>query len=207
MATSDSSERSAQAEEWREIPGFPAYLVSNLGRVRSCYTRGSKRRLSTVWRILSCRALASGGYPTVTLCHKCKKSQRYIHELVAIAFIGPRPDGLEVNHIDGVKTNNHAGNLEYVTRSENERHSLRTGLRLMMEPLRGENHPKAKLTQWQADEIRRLYVAEKIGIKPLGRVFGVNQTVVRNILLGRSYVGEGRDPVRLRGRKCPEVAQ
>lgn len=42
----------------------------------------------------------------------------YIHQLVAQVFIGPRPVGKEINHIDGDKYNNHYTNLEYVTRGE-----------------------------------------------------------------------------------------
>ena len=69
------------------------------------------------------------GYCQVFL-HKNKKLvSRYLHRLVAEAFI-PNPDHLcEVNHIDGDKTNNAVQNLEWITRSRNIKHAYETGLR------------------------------------------------------------------------------
>lgn len=57
-----------------------------------------------------------------------KNGQVRVHRLVAHCWIGPCPDGMEVNHIDGDKGNNHAGNLEYVTSKQNKRHALDLGL-------------------------------------------------------------------------------
>jgi hypothetical protein len=52
----------------------------------------------------------------------------YVHQLVAEAFIGPRPKGRELNHKDGDMTNNIVANLEYVTHRENIQHARRLGL-------------------------------------------------------------------------------
>lgn len=46
---------------------------------------------------------------------------KYIHDLVAEQFIGPRPEGMDIDHVDGNRSNNHYTNLEYVTRQENIR--------------------------------------------------------------------------------------
>lgn len=174
-------------EEWRDIPGHEGYQVSSLGRVRSCWVGGWAGRKGK-WKIRK-PGLAGNGYPHLALGPRPGggRFQDYVHRLVAFAFIGPRPEGMEVNHKDGVKTNNLPSNLEWVTHSENERHSIRIGLREMMEPLRGEAHPRAKLTQKQADEIREIYVSEKIGMARLAKRFGVTKVVVRNILEGESY--------------------
>ena len=56
-------------------------------------------------------------------------SCRYLHVLVAEAFLGPCPKGKEANHRDGDRKNNAASNLEFVTHSQNVRHALRLGLR------------------------------------------------------------------------------
>lgn len=61
--------------------------------------------------------LASTGYRSVSLCGK----SRNVHELVAAAFIGPRPDGCVIDHIDADRTNNHFSNLRYVTQMVNMR--------------------------------------------------------------------------------------
>ena len=73
------------------------------------------------------------------------------HRLIAEKFI-PNPDNKpEVNHIDGNKSNNSIENLEWVTSSENQLHSYRTGLR---KPLTGEQKPCSKLSMKIAEEIR-----------------------------------------------------
>lgn len=49
---------------------------------------------------------------------------KYVHDLVAETFIGPRPEGFDIDHIDGNRSNNHYTNLEYVTRKENVRRAM-----------------------------------------------------------------------------------
>jgi hypothetical protein len=53
----------------------------------------------------------------------------FVHRIVAAAFIGPCPDGLEINHKNGIKLDNRAENLEYTTRSANMKHAYDSGLR------------------------------------------------------------------------------
>jgi hypothetical protein len=104
-------------EEWREIPGLEGYEVSSHGRVRSYRTRGSRPiRLGVSPRALSIYT-GKGGYASVQI----GRSPRMVHQLVALAFIGPRPEGYEVDHIDGDRSNARAVNLRYLTRSENIR--------------------------------------------------------------------------------------
>ena len=68
------------------------------------------------------------GYRFYTLKSGSKYKKYSIHRLVAMSFI-PNPEGKpEVNHIDGVKTNNHVSNLEWSTPRENIRHAYATGL-------------------------------------------------------------------------------
>lgn len=72
----------------------------------------------------------SNGYKKVNICEKEKTErgfhQELVHRIVAVCFI-PNPDNKpEVNHKDGDKTNNHVDNLEWCTRVENSRHSVRT---------------------------------------------------------------------------------
>lgn len=101
------------SEEWKPIAGFPNYAVSNKGRVMNLKTG----------KVLK-YAINGMGYPFVILCKANSKPKNIkVHRLVALAFI-PNPDNLtQVNHIDEVKTNNDVSNLEWVTPSENVRHS------------------------------------------------------------------------------------
>jgi hypothetical protein len=96
-------------EEWIEVPGYEdSYAVSNMGRVVS-YIKDPSGRLMNPGLVSNKRYLG------VELLHK----PFLVHELVALAFLGPRPEGYDVNHLDDVKTHNCVSNLEYSTRARN----------------------------------------------------------------------------------------
>jgi hypothetical protein len=137
-------------EEWRPVAGYEGlYFVSNFGRVKSRYRFGYNFVLKESNDHLRKQVLHDNGYLYVNLCRKSKKKLVQVHRLVAAAFLG-LTDGMVVNHIDGCKTNNHVTNLEVVTRSENTRHAIRTGL------MRGEmNTPKAVLVMKGGVEVGR----------------------------------------------------
>lgn len=99
MSTDDSTlspELPLDYEEWRAVVGYEgAYEVSSLGRVRSLdrYLADGRRRHGRP------KSLAiHQGYPAVTLFKNREPKTIKIHALVAAAFIGPRPEGHQVNH-------------------------------------------------------------------------------------------------------------
>jgi hypothetical protein len=100
------------AEEWRPIPGFD-YEASSLGRIRN----------STTKHVLS-PGDNGRGYAIVNLAGA---RMRYVHRLVAVAFLGPCPGDCEVDHRNATKRDNRPGNLQYVTHDANVKlHALRT---------------------------------------------------------------------------------
>jgi len=107
-----------EGEEWRPIPIAPGYLASNFGRVK--HANPSRKPIKP--------CPDKDGYPRTTLVVNGKKTPLQIHKMVAETWLGPREPGIEVNHIDGDKTNSRVSNLEYVTRKENLHHAIRTGL-------------------------------------------------------------------------------
>ncbi len=156
-------------EVWKPIPGFKNnYHVSSLGRVYSRAKGG---------RILKSR-LNAGGYPAMWLG---RMALRQAHCLVALAFIGPRPDGMQVNHLDGNKLNPRPENLEYVTPKENVRHASRTGLLA-----RGEKRGGAKLNPEKVMQIRRLHY-EGASPRQLRTRFGVCRSTIVSIVRGEKW--------------------
>ena len=104
--------------ELRDIPCYPHYKASSDGRIWSVRKQQFMKPLNH-----------PGGYHRVNLWENQKKSQEYIHRLVAMAFI-PNPNGLpEVNHKDECKTNNAASNLEWCNASYNMAYGTGTSRR------------------------------------------------------------------------------
>lgn len=106
-------------EEWRVIPGFDMYEVSDQGRVRS-WKRGG--RGGHLWRAqpkLLKPGVGTHGYRLVVLRKDGKDHTRTVHKLVLLAFVGPAPDGLECRHLNGNEHDNRLANLRWGTRQEN----------------------------------------------------------------------------------------
>ena len=100
-------------EEWKDIEGYDGdYQVSNQGRVRSL--KWGKIRILK-------GGTNSYGYPNVALFKNRKPRWRRIGRLVAQAFLPDWDAALQVDHINGVKTEDHVENLRMVTNVENNR--------------------------------------------------------------------------------------
>jgi len=106
-----------EIEVWKEFSDCERrmYYVSNFGQVKSI-TKGKKGGKE---KILKGRQ-SGKGYLSVRINEK----NMPIHTLVAYAFLGSRPEGLEIDHIDRNKLNNRANNLRYVTSSENKQNTF-----------------------------------------------------------------------------------
>ncbi|TIU71779.1 MAG: HNH endonuclease [Mesorhizobium sp.] len=159
--------------EWRISPSFPAYEVSENGDVRRC-ARGL--RGGAVGKVMKAYVRADG-YRMYILRRDNKSFHRKAHQLVAEAFVGPKPfPEAEVRHWDGTRTNDHFSNLLWGTRAENRADAVRHGTLL-----RGERAPRAKLTMDQARQIREL---AKTGLAQwkIGERFGVAQNCVSRVV-------------------------
>ena len=118
-------------EQWKPVHGYEGiYEVSSHGRVRSVdrtVTRSDGQVRHLEGKVLRAALSKRGGYPIVSLYAHGKNKMRYVHSLVAEAFIGTRPEGMEVCHGDGDPNNNHVENLRYGTQSDNELDKVRHG--------------------------------------------------------------------------------
>lgn len=161
--------------EWRDIDGFEGlYQVSNNGQVRSL------ARPTTFDRVL--KPVLRGGYHCVSLSKKGLSRQIHIHTLVASAFVSRLFGRTFINHKDGNKLNNRSGNLEWCTRSENDLHAYRTGLR---KPTQGEKNGQARLT---GADIHWIYDhSAEFTQKQIANRFGVSNQHVSDILTGKKW--------------------
>lgn len=130
-------------EEWRDVPGFEGlYKVSNLGNVM-CVGGGRGRE-----PFKQLRQIAKNGYLYVHLRNGDISCMSAIHRIVCAAFI-PNPEHKpQVNHKDGIRTNNVVSNLEWVTASENAIHAYKN---LPRKPF--SHFHSVKLTETQVVEI------------------------------------------------------
>lgn len=118
-------------EIWKDVPGYEGkYQVSNLGNVKSLRMWSSvQNRYIQRERIMKPYKGASG-YLQINLKTERTRRLALIHRLVASAFIPNTENKREVNHINGIKTDNRVENLEWNTSQQNSIHSYQTGLQI-----------------------------------------------------------------------------
>lgn len=161
------------------------YQVSNLGTVKSldhyCEGRlGSGKQSGRILKLQKCYK----GYLRVSLSKNKKVFTTGAHRLVAIAFIANPENKTQVNHINGIKTDNRVENLEWCTNKENIIHAVKNKLN---KPNLGEKHHNSKLTNKQVSNVRALF---RIGFKnyELAKDYGVSQTAMSKILRNETYI-------------------
>ena len=164
-----------ELEQWRDIPGFPDYEVSSEGRVRS-YRRGMPRILKPG------KCGSRREYLVVRLADEDGQFQRVkVHAAMLTAFVGPRPNGAETRHLNGVADDNRLVNLAWGTRADNVADKRRHG-----HLHQGEQVASARLTRAQVIEARAA-AREGATCRELARRYGVAKTTMRQLLLGLTW--------------------
>lgn len=172
-------------EIWKPVVGFEGlYEVSNLGRVR-----GLDRHITRMGRWGRVQSYLHrgrvirpgphhGGYLLIHLYRGSEVKSTTAHAIVAEAFIGPRPPGMEVCHNDGDKKNCAESNLRYDTPSGNNQDKEYHGT-----ARRGEDHTRAKLTERDVKEIRASSALQQ----DLADRYGVTFSNISAIRLRKSW--------------------
>jgi len=160
-----------QKEEWKDIKGFEGlYQVSNLGQIKSLYFTSNKTKKKYRRDKILKQQKDKQGYMTIRLSYFGKDKTYKTHRLVAKTFIPNIENKLEINHIDGNKANNIVSNLEWTTRSENQKHAYKYGLQTQTEKMKrhsvemGKTYGKINGSKTGKDNIKKAIEAKKIKV-------------------------------------------
>lgn len=167
-------------EVWKDIDSYEGfYQVSNMGNVR---------RIAPGYSVTIGAELSPtpnhDGYLQVNLSKYSIQKVKAIHRLVARAFLGPKPPGLEINHKNGIKADNRPDNLEYVTHAENMHHAKAIGA--------FDNHPKGSkhrgsvLTEALVLEMRTKYRNGQ-PIASIAREYNLVDGTARKAITGETW--------------------
>jgi hypothetical protein len=176
-------------EQWRPVLGFEDYYeVSDQGRVRSLartckHMTGFRRRVLP--RILKFnnyqRNLDGRCYRAVGLYVDEVRTRRTVHSLVLDAFVGSRPPGAVVRHLNGHPDDNRLTNLAWGTSKENGEDMSKHG-----RSQRGTRHRLAKLREADIPAIRAAG-ASGLSTKKISRGYAVNAETIRKVLAGKAW--------------------
>lgn len=163
--------------------------IDHLGRVWRTKKRTNNRWSGEV-RTTACKrvraeAANAAGYLQVRLMRNGKRVHAAAHRLVWLHFRGEIPDGLTINHLNGIKGDNRPENLELATYSRQRKHAIRE-LGAKHWDCRGSNHPKTKLTEADVVEIRsRRRSGDRI--KDIAADYGMRSRAVSAICRRRTW--------------------
>lgn len=166
-------------EIWKPIPGYEnRYEVSNLGRVRNFVSKLPIKPYIT-----------RRGYVNFLLYENISRKRKHFaaHRLVAIAFL-PNPNDLpQVNHKNGIKTDNRVENLEWCDNEQNRKHAIKYGLLKI-----GIDDPQSRFSRKDLEEIRNEYVknSRTHGMPALARKYNVSVTAIYFVIHNKHYKEE-----------------
>ncbi len=167
---------SIEGEVWKDIIGWEGmYRISNFSRVYSYPIQGSR------FSPILLKQIKNGfGYFVVNLYYSPQKRKQYlVHRLVGVAFVENPDNKPDINHKDGIKTNNVPDNLEWVTKKENSEHASKNGLLKYI----GENHHNNKYLTSEVLFIRNCTLPAPY----LAKLFDTNRCTIYSIRKRKSW--------------------
>lgn len=167
----------ARRQQWKPIPGYEGvYSVSLTGQVR----RDRGYNCTHAGRILK-QGIRGRGYPYVELNRAGVAKKFDVHSLVALAFLGPTPEGKEIRHLDGDSSNPRLSNLAFGTHLENAQDMVKHG-----RAYAGGEHHAAVLDDEKVLLMQQLFLAGYTSGYLAGR-FGVSRTTAWQAASGRTW--------------------
>lgn len=163
----------------KTIPGFSRYAACTGGFLYSLDYKGSGK----IQRLKTSRNY-KGYLRTVLKSDDGTYKSVLAHRMVALAFIGDS-EGLEVNHINGIKDDNRPSNIEYVTRQQNMDHAKRMGV---IASHKGSKNGNSKLSEKDVLHIRSVAKngGRYYGRKALAKQYEVSECAIKEIVNRRN---------------------
>lgn len=159
------------------------FEIPNTNGLYFCSKEGkafSAPKLGNGFKWVELREGNVNGYYNVKIKINGKPKSCILHRLIATTFIPNPLKKSTVNHINGIKTDNKVGNLEWATRKENSQHAYDTKLHIAMV---GESNPLSKVTNKDA-----IYIAKSnLKISELSELYGINKSSISAIRTGRLW--------------------
>ena len=163
---------------WKTVPGYSRYKASTDGEIYTPSWKGGRSG-----KIISPAKDAGGYMRTMLVNDEGRTATIKVHRIIATTFL-ENPEAKEtVNHINGIKHDNRVENLEWATRSENVKHSFRTGL----QSNKGSKGPTSILTESQVLQIREMFKPGVCGRKYLGEMFKVSPATIKDVILRKTW--------------------
>lgn len=160
---------------WLEHPELPGYRFSPEGRALSLM--GSRP-------LIMKSSISSNGYVLMSFQKNGKKTRQLLHRLIGQIFVHGHKDRLQINHKNGIKTDNRATNLEWVTPKQNIAH-LRDVLG--SEWASGQDHGSSTITDAQAIRALRLRYKGRKSYRAIEDLTGISKGVLDGLLRGKRW--------------------
>ena len=156
-------------EIYKIIPEFANYEISNFGNIRRFKSK----------KPLTPSLCKKTGYLMFDFCQNGNKYRKLVHRIVLSTFVENIENKEQLNHINGIKSDNRLNNLEWNTRSENQKHSILIGLR----HARGNHNSQCKLTE---EQVLKIFNDER-KYKYISNEFNISISTVADIKRGYSW--------------------